>query len=292
MESFLAQLVNGLTLGSTYALVALGVVLIFSVLDVMSLTQGEIFLSSAYVGLVWVAGLTGNIWLAILAVVAASLLLGALVERVAVRPALKGGHMATLISTVGVGIILTNLVVIVFGPYGQPVPNEGAATVWRLGAVSIRPIDIVAIVAVVAGFAGLTFLINRTRLGVAIRATAENPRIAATFGINVNRMRSLTFIVGSGFAGLAAVILALKYGTLTPVLGLEFTLKALIVTVIGGAGRIVGAVIAAYGLGIVEAMATQYLGADMVVLVGYGVLLVFIILLPEGMFRQRVRRAG
>ncbi|ALJ19248.1 branched-chain amino acid ABC transporter permease [Microbacterium sp. No. 7] len=292
MDIFLAQLVNGLTIGSTYALVALGVVLIFSVLDVLSLAQGEIFLASAYIGFVWILGLTGNIPLAIVAVIVGSLVLGAVVERVAVRPALGGGHMGTLISTVGVGIVLTNLVLIFFGPYAKPVPNSWAATILPLGVITLRPIDIIAVVVLIVGFAGLSFMINRTRLGVAIRATAENPRVASTFGINVGRMRSLTFIVGSGFAGLAAVILVMKYGSITPVLGIEFTLKALIVAVIGGTGKIIGAVIAAFGLGIIEAMTTAYLGADMVVLVGYGLLLLFVILLPEGIFRQRVRRAG
>lgn len=292
MERILEQLVNGLTIGSTYALVALGVVLIFSILDVMSLAQGELFLASGYIGLVWTLGLTGNIWLAILAVIVSSVLLGALVERVVVRPALKGGHMATLIATVGVGIILTNLIVVLFGPYNQPVPNAAVVDAWHLGPVTLRPIDLIALAVLAVGFFGLTFIVQKTRLGVAIRATAENPKVAATFGIRVNRMRSLTFIIGTALSGLAAVILALKFGILTPVLGLDFTLKALIVTIIGGTGRIAGAVIAAFGLGIVEAMTTQLLGADWVSLVGYTVLLLFIMLLPEGIFRSRVRRAG
>ncbi|MEV7663644.1 branched-chain amino acid ABC transporter permease [Paenarthrobacter sp. NPDC089316] len=292
MDRILEQLVNGLTIGSTYALVALGVVLIFSILDVMSLAQGELFLASGYIGLVWTLGLTGNIWLAILAVIVSSVLLGALVERVVVRPTLKGGHMATLISTVGVGIILTNLIVVLFGPYNQPVPNAAVVGAWHLGPVSLRPIDLIALAVLAAGFFGLTFIVQKTRLGVAIRATAENPQVAATFGIRVNRMRSLTFVIGTALAGLAAVILALKFGVLTPVLGLDFTLKALIVTIIGGTGRIAGAVIAAFGLGIVEAITTQFLGADWVSLVGYTVLLLFIMLLPEGIFRSRVRRAG
>lgn len=292
MDIFIAQLINGLTVGSTYALVALGVVLIFSVLDVLSLTQGEIFIMSAYIGLVWILGLTGNIVLALAAVILASVVLGALVERLAVRPALSGGHMGTLITTVGVGIVLTNLVVILFGPYSQVVPNAWAVAPWRWGSVAVRPIDVIALTVLIVGFTGLNFMIRRTRVGVAVRATAENSRVASTFGINVNRMRTLTFVIGSGFAGLAAVILALKYGNLTPSLGVELTLKALIVAVIGGSGRIVGAVIAAFGLGIIESMTIAYLGADMLTLVSYSLLLLFIVLLPEGIFRQRVRRAG
>lgn len=292
METFLAQLVNGLTVGSTYALVALGVVLIFSVLDVMSLAQGEIFLFSAYIGFVWVLGITGSIALAAVAVVLGSIVLGAVVERVAVRPALAGGHMGTMITTVGVGIILTNLVILSFGPYAYVVPNDALTEPWYLGSVAIRPVDLLAVGVLSVGYAGVIWLINRTRVGVAVRATAENADVASTFGIQVQTMRTLTFVVGSAFAGLAAVILTFKYGNITPSVGIDVTIKALTVAVIGGAGRLEGAIIAAFGLGIAESMTTAYLGADLTTLVGFALLLVFIIALPEGLFRRTVRRAG
>jgi branched-chain amino acid transport system permease protein len=292
MDTFLAQVVNGLTLGSTYALVALGVVLIFSVLDVMSVTQGEIFVASAYLGFVWFYSYIQNIALAIVVVLLASLALGAIVERVAVRPALPGGHLGTLITTVGVGIVLTNLVIILFGPYSQVIPNDAVTHPWQLGPVAVRPIDVLAVAVLVVGFAGVTVLIGRTRVGAAIRATAENSEVASTFGVRVQRMRSLTFMVGSGFAGLAAVLLGLKYGSLTPTLGISFTLKALTVAIIGGAGRLEGAVIAAFGLAMAESMTTAYIGADFANLVGYALLLLFIVAFPEGIFRRMVRRAG
>lgn len=292
MEVFLAQVVNGLTLGSTYALVALGVVLIFSVLDVMSVTQGEIFIAAAYVGFVGVYTVIPNIFVAILGVIVAALVLGFLVERVAVQPALKGGHMGTLITTVGVGLILSNLIIIVWGPYSQVVPNDEVTKPWNIGGVAIRPIDVIAITVLIAGFIGLKILIERTRVGAAIRATAENSDVASTFGVRVKSMRALTFVVGSGFAGLAAVILALKYGSLTPSLGIEFTLKALTVAIIGGAGRIEGAVIAAFGLAMAESLTTAYLGGEFTALVSSALLLIFIIAFPEGIFRRAVRRAG
>jgi branched-subunit amino acid ABC-type transport system permease component len=292
MENFLAQLVNGLTLGSTYALVALGVVLIFSVLDVMSVTQGQIFIFSAYIGFVWVMALTGNIVLAAIAVVIASLLIGGVVERFAVRPALSGGHIGTLITTVGVGLVLSNLVVIIFGPYTQVVPNNAITHPWKLGGVTVRPIDLLAIAALVVGFIVLRIVIGRTSLGSAIRAVSENQDVASMFGIRVKLLRSGTFIVGSGFAGLAAVILAFKYGNLQPDLGIEFTLKALTVAIIGGAGRIEGAVIAAFGLGIAESLTTAYIGGDFSNLVGYALLLIVMVAFPEGIFRRQIRRAG
>jgi branched-chain amino acid transport system permease protein len=292
MEIFLAQLVNGLTLGSTYALVALGVVLIFSVLDVMSVTQGQIFVAAAYLGFVGVYSIIPNFLVAIAGVVVAALVLGGVIERVAVQPALKGGHVATLITTVGVGLVLSNLVVIIWGPYSQVVPNDAVTRPWNLGGVSLRAIDVIAVVLLIVGFAGLKILVERTPIGAAIRAVSENSEVAATFGINVRSMRTLTFMVGSGLAGLAAVLLALKYGNLTPSLGIEFTLKALTVAIIGGAGRMEGAIIAAFGLAMAESLTTAYLGGQYTALVSYGLLLIFIIAFPEGIFRRAVRRAG
>ena len=172
------------------------------------------------------------------------------------------------------------------------VPNDAVTRPWHLGAVIVRPIDVIAVAVLVVGFVAITLLISRTHLGSTIRATAENSDVAATFGIKVKRMRSLTFVVGSGFAGLAAVILSLKYGSLTPTLGIDFTLKALTVAIIGGAGRLEGAVLAAFGLAMAESMTTAYVGADMTNLVSYALLLGFLILLPEGIFRQTLRRAG
>jgi branched-chain amino acid transport system permease protein len=201
MEVFFSQLVNGLSVGSTYALVALGVVLIFSVLDVLSLAQGEIFIFSAYIGFVWILGLTGNMAWAIAAVLMGAVALGAFVERVAIRPALSGGHMGTLITTVGVGIVLTNLLTIIFGPFSHVVPNDAFVEPWRIGAATIRPIDALALITLLAGFTLVSWIINRTGTGIAVRATAENSEVASTFGVRVQAVRTWTFALGSGFAG-------------------------------------------------------------------------------------------
>jgi branched-chain amino acid transport system permease protein len=294
LELFFAQLINGLTIGSTYALVALGIVLIFSVLDVMSVAQGEILVASAYCGFVWFYNhVSHNLLLCSLAVIASSLVIGMLTERIAVRPALHGGHLATLITTVGVGLILSNGVQILAGPDAQLVPNDIAVRpLFHVSGVAITLIAVASIAVLAVGFGGLKYFTEKTRTGALVRAVAEDSETAAAMGVDVKLVRAATFAMGCVLAGMAAVLLALKYGNLTPHLGVGFSLTALTAAIIGGASRVEGAVLIAFVLGIAETMTTSYLGADYIMLVQFTFFLVILVALPEGVFRRTYRRAG
>lgn len=294
MNQFFAQLVNGLTIGSTYALVALGIVLIFSVLDVMSVAQGEILLVSAYVGFVWAYNdLSSNLLVCSLIAVATSIVVGALTEVTAVRPALRGGHLATLISTVGVGLVLANGVQIIFGQDIRVVPNDAfAARLFDIAGVGISRIQFISVFLLVLGFVGLKLFTEKTRAGVYVRAVSESPDMAAAMGINVSRVRLGIFATGSALAGLASVLLALKYGNLTPEVGIEFSLIGLTAAIIGGSARVEGAVIAAFALAITQTMATAYIGADFSNLVGFAMLFLVLLVRPEGIYSRTQRLAG
>ncbi|MFT3819314.1 MAG: branched-chain amino acid ABC transporter permease [Rubrivivax sp.] len=294
MELFFSQLVNGLTIGSTYALVALGIVLIFSVLDVMSVAQGEILIASAYAGFVWFHNhVSSNLVLCALVVVAVSIVIGMLTERIAVRPALHGGHLATLITTVGVGLILSNGVQILAGPDAQLVKNDAAVLpLFHVAGVAVTVIAAASVLVLAAGFAGLKYFTEKTRAGSWVRAVAEDSETAAAMGVDVRRLRAATFAVGCMLAGIAAVLLSLKYGNLTPHLGVGFSLTALTAAIIGGANRVEGAVLVAFVLGIAETMTTSYLGADYILLVQFSFFLAILLVLPEGIFRRTTRRAG
>lgn len=294
MDLFLGQLVNGLTIGSTYALVALGIVLIFSVLDVLSVAQGEILVAAAYAGFVWFFNhVSHNLLLCSLVVVAASLAIGMLTERIAVRPALHGGHLATLISTVGVGLVLTNAVQILAGADAQMVPNNDMVVpVFHLAGVAVTRIAIVSLLLLVAGFTLLKYFTEKTRAGALVRAVAEDSETAATMGVNVRFVRAATFAVGCMLAGMSGVLLALKYGNLSPHLGIGFSLTALTAAIIGGASRVEGAVLVSFILGLAETITTAYLGADYVMLVQFSFFVAILLVLPEGIFRRTLRRAG
>ncbi|WP_454688920.1 branched-chain amino acid ABC transporter permease [Achromobacter aloeverae] len=294
MQIFFGQLVNGLTIGSTYALVALGIVLIFSVLDVLSIAQGQIFIASAYAGFVWFYNhVSQDLVLCGAVVVITSLVIGVVAERLAVRPALHGGHRATLITTVGLGLILSNGVQILAGPEAQPVPNDAVTvTLFRISGVDITPIAVMSVLVLIVGFGALKYFTEKTRMGALVRAVAEDSETAASMGANVRLIRSATFAAGCMMAGMAAVLLSLKYGNLTPGLGANFSLTALTAAIIGGANRIEGAVIVSFGLGIVETMTTAYLGADYTMLVQFSLFFLILLALPEGIFRRNYRRAG
>ncbi|MFT4067821.1 branched-chain amino acid ABC transporter permease [Paraburkholderia sp.] len=294
MELLLGQLVNGLTIGSTYALVALGIVLIFSVLDVLSIAQGQIFIAAAYAGFVWFhRAVSPDLLLCAAFVILVSIVIGVVVERVAIRPALHGGHRATLITTIGVGLILSNGVQILAGPDAQPVANDAAAaSLFHVGNVDVSVISAASVGVLAIGFLLLKYFTERTRAGSLVRAVAEDAETASAMGVNVRRVRSATFAGGCALAGLAAVLLGLKYGNLTPSLGATFSLTALTAAIIGGASRVEGAVLVSFALGILETMTTAYLGADYVMLVQFTFFFVILLALPEGIFRRTYRRAG
>jgi branched-chain amino acid transport system permease protein len=286
-------LVNAIVLGSAYAVVALGIVLIFSVLDVMSIAQGQLLVAAAYVGFVTVLTATGNLLLAAVATILAGGVLGVIVERLAVRPAAAGGHMATLVTTLGAGIVITNALILVAGPYQRGVDTGSLAdTAVRISGVPISWAQILTIVALAAGFATVQGVILRTGTGRVVRAAAENPVIAPVFGIDIGRVRTLTFAAGSALAGLAGVMLVTRYGYISPEFGLTFTLKGLTAVLLGGAGRLSGAAIAAFGLALVETAANTYIGADYGDLIAFALLFVLLVIRPEGLFAAAERRGG
>jgi branched-chain amino acid transport system permease protein len=293
VTQFVSFIVNAVVLGSAYAVVALGIMLIFTVLDVMSIAQGQILIVAAYVGFILILNHTGSLVLAGLGTVVAAGVLGVAVERVAIRPVTTGGHQATLVTTLGVGIVLTNVLILIAGPFQRGVNTRGlASTVVTVAHVPISWAQIVTVIALAVGFAAVQFIINRTDAGRAVRAAAENPIVAPVFGVNISRVRLLTFAGGSVLAGLAGVMLVMQYGYLSTDFGLTFTLKGLTAVLLGGAGRLSGAAIAAFLLAFVEVAATTYVGATYNDLFAFGLLFVFLVIRPEGLFPAAERRGG
>lgn len=293
MSDLIAQIINAIMLGSTYAVVALGIVLIYNVLDVLSIAQGQILIAAAYVGLVLVLGATGSVLLAALATVAAAFVLGIIVERVAVRYVAHGGHMATLVTTLGAGMVIINALILIAGPYQRGVSTGGVAT--NFAVVSGAPVtyaEVLSVVCLGAGFAGVYWVTQMTGVGRMVRATAENPQVAAVFGVDIRRVRMLTFAAGSALAGLAGVMLVLRYGYVSPTLGVTFTLNALTVVLLGGAGSITGTAIASFGLAFVEVGAIKYIGPDYGDVLAFGLLFVFLIVRPRGLFARVERQGG
>jgi branched-chain amino acid transport system permease protein len=289
------QLLNGVVLGSMYALVALGFTLVFGVLDKLNFAHSEIFMSGGFFGLAALA-MGCPIWLAALLAITGCAFLGIAVELVSFRKFRSAdARITAAISSLGFGIVITEVVHKMYG--GDPVSlNLPAgirnASIVMLGLrVQLVKIDILATAAIV--LVALFWLLKRTALGRNINAVAESPTSAALLGINVRSVNQQTFIISSALAGLGGFLLALRTGLASPDVGISFGLKAVAIMTIGGVGNLVGAVIGGISLGVLESLAVQFgLG-------GYGEIIVWILMIvvllifPGGLFARHAmeRRA-
>jgi branched-chain amino acid transport system permease protein len=284
------QLLNGLFIGSIYALFAIGFTLVFGILDRLNLAHPSVFAVSAFIGieLVEVGGL--SIWLALPIVFVLGGLLGLLIERVAFRP-LKNrpdAHFAGLISSIAVAGMFIALLQWRYGPNTRRFP-AGSFPETRfefLGAqvtlvqVSILLISIVLMV-------GLTGLVARSRLGRGMRAVAENPTAARVLGVNVDRVTATTFAISSALGAVAGALFAMNVNSAQLGMGTAIELKGLAVIVVGGMGSLPGALVGGLALGLAEVFAVQYIGSSWRDLIAFGLLFLILLLRPQGLFGGR-----
>ena len=267
MDIFLQQIINGLVLGSMYALVALGYTMVYGIINLINFAHGEVLMVGAMVSWTVVSalgdsGLPG--WLLMLiSLICAVVICSALnftIEKLAYRPLRNAPRLAPLITAMGMSLLLQTLAMILWKPNPKPVPQLLPTDPIEIaGAViSVTQILILGITALV--LAGLLYLVNKTKLGRAMRATAENPRVASLMGVRPDWVISATFIIGASLAALAGIMWAANYGTVQHTMGFLPGLKAFTAAVLGGIGNLAGAVVGALLLGLLEAIGAGYLG--------------------------------
>lgn len=268
MDTFIQLLINGLVLGSIYALVALGYTMVYGILELINFAHGEVTMIGAMVGLA-IIGLFSGMALPGLVVVAIGLAtailacaaLGALIERIAYRPLRQAPRLAALITAIGVSIVLQNLAMIIWGrQYIAFPPILPAASYEFLGA-TVTALQIVIVILAGLAMAALYWLVQKTRLGRAMRATAQSAETAGLMGVNINKIISITFILGSGLAAVAGVMVSAYYGIAHYYMGFLLGLKAFTAAVLGGIGHIPGAMAGGLLLGIIESLGAGYIGA-------------------------------
>jgi branched-chain amino acid transport system permease protein len=282
------QLINGLMLGASYALVAIGYTLIFGVLRLLHFAHGEVFMMGAYIGLHIVLYFAGaNIYLAIAGASIGTGVLGVIIAYVAVRPVSRDYPLAPLISTIGVTIVLQNLAINLFGAEQVAFPDTIEPVLYRLGGVTISSVQVFILVVALLSMAGLWIFIDWTRMGRAIRATSESHETAALLGVNVDRVVLITFIVASGFAGIAGVLDGIKNSAISPQMGLEVSIKGLVVMLLGGLGNVPGAMVAGLLLGMIEILTAAYLGTSMRDFFTFVILILILMYRPTGLFGTR-----
>ncbi len=291
---FLQQLLNGATIGSTYALIAIGYTMVYGIIGMINFAHGEVYMIGSYAAFFVLAGLAmlgiDSLPLMIFAAFAISIIItsayGWSIERVAYRPLRGGNRLIPLISAIGMSIFLQNFVRLAQGSRDIAIPSLVTGG-WVIGPedgfnITLSYMQVVIFVVTFVAMTVLTAFISRSKMGRACRACAEDLGMANLLGINTNRVISLTFVIGAALAAVAGVLLGMYYGVVNPYLGFMAGLKAFTAAVLGGIGSIPGAVLGGLLLGITEAMTAGYFSTEYKDVVSFGLLCAVLLFMPTG----------
>ncbi|MBK5103109.1 MAG: branched-chain amino acid ABC transporter permease [Burkholderiales bacterium] len=267
MDIFLQQIINGLTLGSVYAVVALGYTMVYGIIQLINFAHGELVMIGAMVAFSVIGALAGTqlppvliVLAGILVAVPVCMLVGFAMERIAYRPLRGAPRLAPLITAIGISIILQHVALLVWSRNPLAFPQIIPLVSFYVGGAIITGVQIAIILTSVLMMVGLTLMVYRTKLGIAMRATSQNPQVAGLMGIDINRIIAFTFIVGAGLAAVAGVMVGTYYGIAHYSMGSLLGMKAFSAAVLGGIGNIAGAMLGGILLGVVEALGAGYIG--------------------------------
>jgi len=287
------QLLNALTLGSVYALFALGFTLVFGVLAVINLSHGALFMVGSYAALALVTRCAAPLWLATIGAMAISGILGLLVDVLILKPLRmrNAPHLIPMIATIGVSIILTTGAQGLFGAEIQRFPEETLpAGDFVVGDVHVRALEVVIVAIAFVLMAVMFTVLKRTQLGRALRAIAESPKAAWLLGIPVERLFHTTSFVAAALGGVAGVLIGLDFNAITPQMGQPMLHKGIAVIILGGMGDIRGALIGGLFLGFVEVLSKAYWSSQMGDAVAFGLLFLILLVRPAGLFGRQLER--
>lgn len=284
---FFQQLVNGLTLGSVYAVIAIGYTLVFGVLNIVNMAHGGIIMMGAYIGLLLVTVAGWGLFPALIGAMVGGAVLGYLLEVLALRP-LRGKkvtHLAPLISTIGVSIFLESAALLVFGPQTRAFPTD-YNQLMDFGLFKISEIQIISMGTAIVLMVLLTLLLNKTRIGKAVRATAENIETASLLGIHTRRIITFTVMLASALGAAAGGLIALSFNAIEPTMGTSMGFKGLAVLIMGGLGNVGGAMAGGFILGVAEVFSVAYGASSFRDAVAFGLIILILFIRPQGLFAK------
>jgi branched-chain amino acid transport system permease protein len=303
MDIFIQQIINGLTLGAVYAVVALGYTMVYGIIQLINFAHGEVVMFGAMVAFSVISALAPIGLPPLLIVLVATacaipvcMLLGYAMERLAYRPLRGAPRLAPLITAIGVSIILQHTAMMIWSRNPLAFPQIIKPQTYTIAGAAITDVQIAILAISVVIMAGLAVLVYRTRLGAAMRATAQNPQVAALMGIDANRVIAFTFVVGAGLAAVAGVMVASYYGIAHYTMGSQLGLKAFCAAVLGGIGNVPGAMLGGVLLGVVEALGAGYIGdltgdvfgSNYQDVFAFIVLIAVLVFRPSGLLGERV----
>ena len=305
MDTLIQQLINGLVLGSVYALVALGYTMVYGILQLINFAHGEVLMIGAMVALTAIGALNAvvsglplglQLLIAVAVALPVCMTLSAGIERIAYRPLRNSPRLAPLITAIGVSIVLQTLAMIIWSPNPRVFPDLLPTAPFEIGGALLAPKQILILVVATLSMTVLLLVIHRTRLGRAMRAVSENPKIAALMGVNPDRVITATFMMGAALAAIAGVLVAMNYNIAHFTMGFLLGLKAFTAAVLGGIGNLAGAVAGGLLLGLIEALGAGYigdltggfLGSHYQDIFAFAVLILVLVFRPSGLLGERV----
>ena len=288
--SFLSYLINGISLGSVYAIIALGYTMVYGIARMLNFAHGDIIMVGGFTVFTIVTTMGGPPVVGILASVVVCTVLGVTIERVAYRPLRDASPLAVLITAIGVSYLLQNVALLIFGSNARQFTSVITVPALKLagGKLSISSVTIVTILSCIVIMAALMTFINKTKMGQAMLAVSEDRGAATLMGINVNRTISVTFAIGSALAAVAGVLLCSAYPSLSPYTGSMPGIKAFVAAVFGGIGSIPGAFIGGILLGIIENLAKAYISSQLSDAIVFSVLIIVLLVRPTGILGKKM----
>jgi len=286
--AFLSNFINGLSLGSIYAIIALGYTMVYGIAKMLNFAHGDVIMVGAYVSFVSIYSLGTPPILALLISMCVCTILGVVIERLAYRPLRSAASLAVLITAIGVSYLLQNVALLIWTSNTKVFPSIVSIGSLRIGSLTVTGETIVSIITCIVIMIGLTTFTAKTKTGKAMRAVSENRQAAELMGISVNRTISVTFAIGSALAAVAGVLYCSMYPVLVPTTGSIPGIKAFTAAVLGGIGSIPGTLVGGLLLGIIEIFGRAYISQDLSDAIVFAVLIIILLVKPNGLLGKKV----
>ena len=289
MQQFCQQLINGISLGSIYALIALGYTMIYGIIKLINFAHGDIYMIGAYFGFFATTQLGVGFIPAIIIAMAGAAIVGIIIERIAYRPMRNAPRIAILITAIGVSFLLEYGMILFVSPQPRTFPAVFTPTVYHMGPLVANSQQLVILISAIILMVTLSYIVNSTKAGKAMRAVSFDADAARLMGINIDKVISMTFALGSALAAAGGVLVGVYYNSIDPLMGMMPGLKAFVAAVLGGIGIIPGAMMGGIILGVVEAMVSGFLSSTFRVAAAFGILILILLYKPAGLLGKNIR---
>lgn len=285
---FTQQLVNGLALGSVYALIAIGYTMVYGIIKLINFAHGDIYMVGAFFGYLVVSNLGLSFLPSLLIAMIGCALLGVIIEKVAYKPLRNSSKITLFITAIGVSLLLENGFRLIFGPNPKPFPQLLKTKIYKLGGFQINSLQISMLLVSIILVILLQYIVYKTKAGKAMRAASFDTDAAQLMGINVNTTISMTFAIGSALAAAAGVLVGMAYPRIDPYMGIMPGLKAFVAAVLGGIGVIPGAMVGGIMLGVAETFTKAFISTKLSDAIAFAILIIVLLVRPSGLMGKKV----